>query len=75
MKVEYRGHEIEVTREYPIFGRDKILFYSVFRKEDGYECTSGFSEGRDSIRDMVKYLKQRVNAELLDANPWGEKEE
>jgi len=35
------------------------LFYNIF--DDGYEVTSGFSEGEDTIKDYFKYLKNIID--------------
>jgi hypothetical protein len=42
VKVEYRGFTIDVTKEKCLAGY-KLTYFSVFRKSDGYEMTSGFS--------------------------------
>lgn len=75
MKVDYKGHEIDVHRDRACGGWTSI-YYSIFRKSDLFECTSGFSaEDRTPVRDFVKMMKGRVDAELAEADPWGEKEE
>ena len=33
-------------------------------KLDGRELDSGFTEGKDTIRDMIKYLKESVDRYL-----------
>lgn len=71
MKVSYRGYEIEVYREESLGGWEN-LYWSIFRESDGYEADSGFSTGSDTVRDFVGYMKERVDAELADDNPWGE---
>ena len=73
MKVVYRGHEIEAKREKCLAGYS-LLYFSVFRESDGYECTSGYTTGSDTAREMVGYLKERVDAELASDDPWGEEE-
>lgn len=73
MKIVYRGHEIEAKREKCLAGYT-LLYFSVFRESDGYECTSGYTTGSDTALDMVGYLKQRVDAELESTDPWGERE-
>ena len=55
MKINYRGCEIEAYRE----NRKSNLFYSVF--DNGYEVTSGYSEGNDTVRDWIKDLKSMVD--------------
>ena len=59
MEVNYKDCTINVFRDKPIFGKDKLLFYSVF--DDGYEVTSGFSEGMDTVRTWIKDLKKLVD--------------
>lgn len=72
MKVTYKGHEIEVTRDRSMAGYS-MLFYSVFRKSDGYECTSGFSDSTETVREFAGILRGRIDAELAEVDPWGEK--
>lgn len=74
MKVNYRGYEIEVTREKCMAGYD-LLYYSVYRISDGYECVVSFEDSSEKVRDMVKYMKERIDNEHLEDDPWGEKEE
>lgn len=69
MKVIYRDHEIEVRREKCLGGWTQ-LYYSVFRISDGYECVSGFEDSAESVRGKIQQLKERVSAELAEANPW-----
>lgn len=72
MKIVYRGHEIDVRRE-KCMGGWPMLYYSIFRVSDGYECTSGFTEDASPVRTYVGYMKERVDAELAEADPWLEK--
>jgi hypothetical protein len=72
VKGEYRGHEIEVTRERCMGGWD-LLYYSIFRAADGYECTSGFSYDESPVRTFFGYMEQRVDDELATDDPWQEK--
>ncbi len=72
MKVTYKGYQIEAKRE-KCLGGWTLLYYSVFRVSDLYECLSDFSYGEDTVRDWIKMLKERVDAELLEGDPWGEK--
>jgi hypothetical protein len=73
MKAIYKGHEIEVCRDECLAGY-QLLFYSIFRLSDGYECDSGFSEEETTVRNMIKNLKERVDNELSEDDPWMEKE-
>lgn len=69
-----RGHEIDVRRERSL-GGDVLLYFSVFRASDGYECTSGFTTGDDTVRDYVRYMRERIDKELASDDPWGERYE
>ena len=63
MKVTYRNCEIECTREKALSG-DKLLFFSVFdinAHDPGFEITSGYTEGKDTVRDYIKYMKEIVD--------------
>ena len=71
MRVNYKGYEIEVFRDMCLGGWEQ-LYYSIFREEDGFECVTGFVGGEEKVRDMVKYLKERVDNEEKDDDPWGE---
>ncbi len=54
MKGKYRGCDIEVER-----CDEGFLTFSVF--DDGYEVTSGFTNGRDTVRDYFSYMKSIVD--------------
>lgn len=63
MKVKYRNCEIECTRDKALSG-DTLLFYSVFDEgvyDKGFEVTSGFTEGADTVREYIKYMKEVVD--------------
>lgn len=72
MTTIHKGHEITVTREKSMAGYD-MLFYAVFRVSDGYECTSGFSDSSETIKEFTGIMKERIDAELAEDDPWGEK--
>lgn len=72
MKASYRGYDIDVHRERSM-GGDILVYYSIFRRSDGYEATSGFSTGDDTIKDFIGMMKERVDNELAEADPWEEK--
>jgi hypothetical protein len=55
---EYRGCKITVTRELSCAGYE-MLFFSVF--DNGYEVTSGYSEGEDLIEDFYEDMKNLVD--------------
>ena len=71
MVTKYKGYTITVIRGKSLSG-DYFLYYSIFRDFDDYECTSGYLDSDNTVKDMSNYLKNRVDVELLDADPWGE---
>ena len=60
MKVKYRGFDIDVIKAKSMAGY-KLTYYSVFRKSDGYEMTSGYCDDNDTVRTWVKMMKGRVD--------------
>ena len=71
MKVSYLGYDIDVTREKCMAGYP-LVYYSIFRQSDGYECTSGYSDSADTVRTWIRLMKERVDNELLEKDPWEE---
>lgn len=71
MKTIHRGHEIDVRRERSM-GGDDLLYYSIFRVSDGYECTSGFTSDSSTVAEYTGHMKARIDAELAEADPWGQ---
>lgn len=69
MKVTYRGYEIDAHRAKSL-GGDTLLYYSVFRQVDLYECTSGYSDDADTIQTWIQTLKKRVDEEIADSSDW-----
>jgi hypothetical protein len=73
MKTVYRGHEIEVRRE-ECLGGWPMLYYSIYRQSDGYCCLEFPEDSDETVRDAIKHMKARVDAELEDTvDPWNEK--
>jgi len=71
MKINYRGHTIEVCRE-KCLGGWELLYYNVFRISDGLECINDFEDSAEKVRDKIKQLKECVDEELAQKNPWKE---
>jgi len=65
VKIEYRGFDISVIKEKCLAGY-KLTYFSVFRKSDGYEMTSGFSDDNDTVRTWIKMMKGRVDGFIDD---------
>ena len=66
MRLSYRGHEIEVQRERCLAGYD-LTYFSIVRKSDGFVIEDSFTEGEDSVPEMVEHLIRRVDNEILEA--------
>lgn len=69
---DYRGYEIIVKRE-KCLGGWPLLYYTIVRNSDGWLAVDAFQDSAETVRDMVKYMKERVDNELAEADPWGEK--
>lgn len=65
MRVLYRGFEIDCHREKCMAGYP-LLYFTVYRKSDGYELVCNYTEGSDTVRDYVKYMKDRVDGFIKD---------
>ena len=74
MKVDYKGYDIEVTREKSCAGY-MLLYFNIFRKSDGYECLSSFEDSEETVRDKIAQLKERIDNEHKEDDPWMEKAE
>lgn len=46
----------------------------IFRKSDGFECLSSFEDSNETVRSKIVQLKDCIDAEELEENPWGEKD-
>ena len=68
MKVSYRGFEIDVTRS-KCLGGWSMLYYSVFRKNDRREMVTHCEDSAETVRDMVGYMKHRVDMWLALPEP------
>jgi hypothetical protein len=67
MKATYRGFEISVTREKCLAGYD-LLYFDIYRINDGYCLEESFSDESTPVREFMRYMKERVDAEL-QVNP------
>lgn len=67
MKVIYRGHEIIVAREKCLAGY-KLLYFTIVRLNDGFIVEDSFSDCDDTVRDMIRCLKERVDNEIAEIN-------
>lgn len=72
MKSRHRGYEIDVHRG-ECLGGWSLLYYSVIRESDGYIAVESFEDSAETVRDMVKNMKARIDAELAEDDPWMER--
>jgi hypothetical protein len=73
MKVDYKSFEIDVYRDKNLSG-EQMIFFSVFRKNDKWELTSGSlsGNGEDTIRDWVNEMKSMVDDYLVNPEHYEE---
>ena len=69
MKVNYRSHEIEVVREMCLAGYP-LLYYSIYRDNDGYGVADGVYEGSETVREFVGYMRERLDAEIEEGSTY-----
>lgn len=74
MTRKYKGYTLEAKRE-RCMGGYYLLYYSIFRDIDGYECLCSYEDSSEKVVDKIKQLKERVDNEHLEEDPWCEKEE
>ncbi len=60
MKVNYKGFEIDVHRDKCLAGYS-LVYYSAFRESDRWELFSGFYDTSDSIREVIKDMKAKID--------------
>lgn len=73
MKVTYRGYEITVTREKCLAGYG--MLYTTIYDSDGVERVCMVEDSGEKVRDQIRYMKQRIDAELASDKPWGDDDE
>ena len=71
MKCQHKGFEIKVTREKSMTG-DLLVFYSIFRLSDNWEFRSGFYDAADTVRDLMEYMKAKVDDYLENPSDYEE---
>jgi hypothetical protein len=64
-KVKYRGHEIEAVRR-PSLGGPTLLYITILRLNDGYLVDEFSWDGSETIREMIRYTKERLDQEIKD---------
>ena len=74
MKIKYKGYEVEAKREKSL-GGGVLLYFNIFRKSDGYECLSSFEDSTETVRYKIKELKECIDHEHAEDDPWGELEQ
>lgn len=74
MKIKYKGYEVEAKREKSLGGL-ALLYFSIFRESDGYECLSSFEDSAETVGYKIKELKELIDNEHAENDPWGELEQ
>jgi len=74
MEAEYKGYKIEVWRDKCLGGWD-LLYYVITRLSDGYMPVDSFEDSAETVRDKIKQLKERIDNEHKEDDPWMEKAE
>lgn len=69
MKVNYKGFEIDVTREKCMAGYD-LVYRNVFRISDGYQLIGDFSDDADTIRTHIQSMKHQIDAFIKDTEQY-----
>lgn len=65
MVINYKGFEIEVSRDDCLAGHS-MIYYSIFTA-DGTELDCGFSDTEDTVLDYIEFMKNRVDEYLEDS--------
>lgn len=73
MKTVYKGFEIDVYRERSLGGWDNV-YYGVHRMSDGWELTSGWFDGSNTVRDVVRDMKETVDEYEKNPRLWDDPE-
>lgn len=70
MKTKYRGYTVE-KRQPSIFRyTNKKIDYSITRIADNSIVNFGVHFGQDLIKDFIRYLKDQIDDEEEEENPW-----
>lgn len=72
--VQYKGYEICASREDCMAGYE-LLYFSIYRISDGYECVASFEDSAETIDNKIQQLKERIDNEHKEDDPWMEKED
>ncbi|MBU1179437.1 hypothetical protein KJ885_00665 [Patescibacteria group bacterium] len=60
MKIAYRGFNLEARRSKCMAGY-ALVYYSAYRISDGWGMIDSFADTADTVRTMLKVLKERVD--------------
>lgn len=61
LKLEYRGHDITISRDLNVCDDMELLFWGIFRQSDGYEVDSGYSYSTEELQVYAEGLKPLVD--------------
>jgi hypothetical protein len=70
VKTIYKNCEIEITRKKCLAGYH-LTYYNIFTN-NGFEITSSFTEGEDTIEEVLKWCKNIVNDYIENPQEYGD---
>jgi hypothetical protein len=70
MRVNYKKHEIAVTKELCMAGYP-LIYFSVMCNLDTYFLEDSFSDSSDTVGDYIKHMVIRIENELMDGHRCG----
>lgn len=70
MKVNYKGHEIDVTREQCMAGYP-LVYFSIMCNKGAFFLEENFADTSDTVGDYIKYMVERIENELVEGHQCG----
>jgi hypothetical protein len=74
MRSTYRGYDINVERARCLGGWD-LIYYQIVRKSDGWFALDAFTDSDETVREVMRSMKIRIDNEHNEEDPWGERAE
>lgn len=65
---DYRGYRIHISKQKCMAGY-YLTYFDIFRKKDGYEFVCDFTEGSDTVTQMLGFMKDRVDDKIETKRP------
>lgn len=71
----YKGYTISVMRGVPMgIHADLVIHWAIWRESDGWIADADYSYEEATAEAFGKGMRERIDNELAEADPWGEKE-